>query len=133
MNDTLPRAITEDEIAAYRNDGVALLKGLFDADWVEHLREAVAQDMANPSAMWKDVNRGGTGNFFGDTFVWVHVPGFRRFLRESPVAEVAATVRGEAMRKDSATAIARRTPIVRLQPSLDFQCTETCHPGPLPR
>lgn len=92
MNDGLPRAITEDEIAAYQQDGIVLLKGLFDADWIEHLRGAVEQDMASPSAMWKDVNRGGSGNFFGDTFVWAHVPGFRQFLHASPVAEIAATV-----------------------------------------
>jgi len=92
MNEALLQKITGEAIDTFQRDGIVLLKGLFDEGWVEHLREAVAQDMAAPSPMWKDVNRGGTGNFFGDTFVWAHVPGFRKFLRESPVAEVAATV-----------------------------------------
>jgi len=96
MFDALPRAITAEEIAAYRDDGVVLLKGLFESHWVEHLRTAVAEDMAHPGPMWKDVNRGGKGYFFGDTFVWAHVPGFRRFLSESPVAELAATIMGAA-------------------------------------
>ena len=92
MNEALLQKITGEAIDTFQRDGIVLLKGLFDEGWVEHLREAVAQDMAAPSPMWKDVHRGGTGNFFGDTFVWAHVPGFRKFLRESPVAEVAATV-----------------------------------------
>ena len=93
-NEALPRAITEAEIAAYEDDGIVLLEGLFDAGWVEHLREAVAKDMAAPGVMCKNVNRGSDGGFFADTFVWANVPGFRRFLHGSPVAEVAATVMG---------------------------------------
>jgi ectoine hydroxylase-related dioxygenase (phytanoyl-CoA dioxygenase family) len=42
--------------------------------------------------MWKDINRGGSGNFFGDTFVWAHEAGFRSFLHGSPAAEITATI-----------------------------------------
>ncbi len=96
MNDVLPRAIRADEIDAYRRDGIALLKGLFDPAWVELLRDGVEADMAEPSAMCKDINRGGSGFFFGDTFVWAHKPQFREFLLGSPAAEIAATVMGSA-------------------------------------
>lgn len=92
MSTGLCRAISEDEISTYERDGIALVKGLFDARWVDHLRDAVEADMAAPSAMWKDINRGGSGNFFGDFFVWAHQPGFRTFLHRSPAAEIAATI-----------------------------------------
>ncbi|MEM7251815.1 MAG: phytanoyl-CoA dioxygenase family protein [Pseudomonadota bacterium] len=92
MNEHLPRAITEDEIATYQRDGIVLLRQLFDMAWVEHLRAAVAEDMARPGPMCKNVNRGGSGHFFGDTFVWTHHRAFRQFLRTSPVAEIASTV-----------------------------------------
>ncbi len=92
MNDEPARAITAAEIEALHADGIVLLKGLFDGEWVDQLRRGVEADMAAPSRMWKDINRGGSGNFFGDTFVWAHQPAFRDFLHRSPAAEVAATV-----------------------------------------
>jgi len=92
MSTGLSRAITEHEIRTYETDGIVLLKGLFDAHWVDHLRQAIEADMAEPSAMWKDINRGGSGTFFGDTFVWVHQPRFRTFLHQSPAAEIAAAI-----------------------------------------
>ena len=39
-------AITDAEIDAFRRDGVICLRGLFDAEWVEHLRAAVEHDLA---------------------------------------------------------------------------------------
>ncbi len=92
MSQALSRAITEQEIATFEKDGIVLLKGLFESHWVEHLRQAIDADMAEPSAMWKDINRGGSGHFFGDTFVWAHHPGFRNFLHRSPAAEIAAAI-----------------------------------------
>lgn len=92
MHQDLLREITEEEIATFDADGIVLLKGMFDSDWVSHVRKAVARDMANPSIMEKDINRGGTGNFFVDTFVWAHVPEFRTVIADSPAAKIAATI-----------------------------------------
>ena len=39
--------LTKDHIKTYQNDGVVLVKGLF-ADWVDQLRDGVAQNMADP-------------------------------------------------------------------------------------
>ena len=43
------RPITEDEVRAYRDDGIVCLRGLFDPHWVEHLRAAAEQGMARPT------------------------------------------------------------------------------------
>ena len=40
MNREPLRAVTDDEIETFDRDGVVLLKGLFDAEWVARLRES---------------------------------------------------------------------------------------------
>ena len=79
MQSALPRAVTADEIETYRRDGIVCLRGLFDADWVSSLRASIEASKANPSGMVKNINdEGATGDFFGDTFVWHHIEGFKR-------------------------------------------------------
>ncbi len=95
MNKVLPRPITPEEKEAYRRDGIVCLRGLFDADWVALLRELVERDMQSPSDMFKNINEtDATGFFFGDTFVWQHIPEFREFIFESPAAEAVAQLIG---------------------------------------
>ncbi|MBT6273370.1 MAG: phytanoyl-CoA dioxygenase family protein [Chromatiales bacterium] len=93
MNCEPLRGISEDEIETFNRDGVVCLRGLFDLEWVEYLRDKVAADMAVPSGMVKDVNaQGATGNFFGDTFVSHNVEGFKKAIHESPMGEIAGTI-----------------------------------------
>jgi len=40
MNESPPRDITDDEVAAYARDGIVCLRGMFDAEWVARLRAA---------------------------------------------------------------------------------------------
>jgi len=95
MDGTLHRAITADEIETYQRDGIVCLRGFFDMDWVEHLRDLVAQDMATPSPMHKpvdDTETDGDGLFFFDSFVCHHLDGFRKAAFGSPAAEIAGTL-----------------------------------------
>ncbi|SLN66828.1 phytanoyl-CoA dioxygenase family protein [Oceanibacterium hippocampi] len=94
MNKKPIRAITEQEIAAYREDGVVCLRKMFDAEWVEYLREAIQKDIARPGKLKRDVNRGGTGEFFSDTFVWKNIEDFEAFIFDSPSGEIAASLFG---------------------------------------
>jgi len=90
-----PRPLSQDEIDCFRRDGIVCLRGLFDRDWVARLRELIEQDIAAPSGMVKDINAPDSeGMFFGDTFVWQHVPGFDRFVFDSPAAPIAAGAMG---------------------------------------
>lgn len=95
MNSTPLRPITADEVETFDRDGVVCLRGLFDTEWIDYLRDQVTANMASPSGMVKNVNaKGSTGNFFGDTFVSHHVEGFKKAAFESPLAEAAGTVMG---------------------------------------
>ncbi|NKB57697.1 MAG: phytanoyl-CoA dioxygenase [Alphaproteobacteria bacterium] len=93
MTQELARAITEDEIRTYEEDGIVHLKGLFDADWVERLRGLVDEDMANPGKLCQELTKeGNPGRFFFDTFMWTYNDGFKQAVFESPAARIAASV-----------------------------------------
>lgn len=88
------RMVTPAQVRDYEDDGIVCLRGLFDAQTVESLRQAVDRDMAEPSSMAVDATRDGQGQFFGDTFVWKHLDALREFVFESPSAAVAAALMG---------------------------------------
>lgn len=93
MNTQLPRPVTDNEISQYRREGIVCMRGAFDADWVAFLRDLVDENMRNPSDMSKNVNeRGASGHFFYDTFVSEHLPAYRRFVDESPAADLVASL-----------------------------------------
>ncbi|MFM9597970.1 hypothetical protein ACKI1O_52850, partial [Streptomyces scabiei] len=74
-------------VAAFRADGVVVLRGLF-ADWIEPLREGVVANMAAPSPLHRNYTREGA-RFFGDYCNWPQIPQFADFVRHSPAAVVA--------------------------------------------
>ncbi len=87
------REITEAEIARFEEDGIVLLKGMFDPDWLARLAELVDADMADPGPLHMELEKSGQpGRFFFDTFMWTRMPGFKDFVFKSPAAEIAATV-----------------------------------------
>lgn len=89
------RAITAEEIRTFDEDGVVCLRGLFDGAWVSYLRELVAEDMAAPSEMSKNVNAlDSTGFFFFDAYICHHLDGFRHAVTAGPGGEAAARVMG---------------------------------------
>ncbi|MCR9212930.1 MAG: phytanoyl-CoA dioxygenase family protein [Proteobacteria bacterium] len=93
MNNKLHRDITEAEIKTFEEDGVVCLRGFFDKYWVDHLRDLIDQDIANPSGMVKSIDaEDATGFFFGDTFVCHHIDGFRDAVFDSPAPAIAATL-----------------------------------------
>ena len=81
--------ISDAQVDAFWHDGVACLRGLFDADWIEHLREAVEEDLAHPGPLAREYAKKG-GRFLGDIGAWAVKPGLRRYVEQSPAAEIAA-------------------------------------------
>ena len=96
--DPMPvRPVTEDEVRQYREDGIVVLRQLFDPDWVAHLCPLVDGDMASPGPLHQELERpGGEGRFFFDTFLWPRNEGFARFVRESPAASIVAALMGSS-------------------------------------
>jgi ectoine hydroxylase-related dioxygenase (phytanoyl-CoA dioxygenase family) len=86
--------IADSDIAAFRDDGAVLLRGVFTG-WVETLRAGIERNIAAPS---QDVRiytgTGGKGRFFGDYCNWDRIPEYRDFIFNSPAARLAAQLMG---------------------------------------
>ena len=95
MNRLPLRAISAQEKADYERDGVVNLSGMFYADWVERLRNAIQRDMDDPGPMATNFNAEGTpGRFFGDMFMWTRDPDFRAVFVDSAGPAIAAGMMG---------------------------------------
>jgi ectoine hydroxylase-related dioxygenase (phytanoyl-CoA dioxygenase family) len=82
--------ISKDQIEAFQRDGAVLLKGAFTGQ-VEAIREAIDQNMANPS--WRERTyepEDGSAKFFQDYVVWDQFDGYRSLVRTSGMAQIAA-------------------------------------------
>lgn len=83
-------------VAAFRRDGVVLLRGRFTG-WVDRLRAGVERNLRAPGPYAKlRVAQGGSGVFFNDYRNWQRIPEYEAFIRESPAAAVAAALMGAA-------------------------------------
>ena len=86
---------TQAEIESYRTDGVVCLRGAVSPEWIERLREGVAADMAEPSPHVEVYTKDSDpGLFFNDFELWRHVPVFKEFVFEGPLAAIAAALSG---------------------------------------
>jgi ectoine hydroxylase-related dioxygenase (phytanoyl-CoA dioxygenase family) len=95
MFDSLLNApLSDQDIATYENDGVVCLRGLFDSGWVNLLREGTERCMAAPGPHAVIGDRTKLGFFFGDQDMWWRDETFRRFLFDSPAAQIAAQLMG---------------------------------------
>ncbi len=97
MNHAPQRPITDDEVQRFWDDGAIALSGLYDLDWVERMRAAVEENLANPGPQSREyVKPGETGRFLGDIGVWWIKPAFREYVEQSPSAAIAQRFLGSA-------------------------------------
>jgi ectoine hydroxylase-related dioxygenase (phytanoyl-CoA dioxygenase family) len=90
MNTDVPRAITAVEIATYHRDGVVLLPEMFDADWIGLLTTGLDANCETPtdrSRVWDRDAEGRT--MFWDSQAWQGIEQYRRFIFNSPAAQIA--------------------------------------------
>lgn len=95
----LKRPITDDEIRTYRDDGIVCLRGLFDGDTVDILRQAAEECMvAEPTDLTMEIAdlQNKEGRFFFDTFLWLRNEKCRRFVHDSIAAEIAGQIMGSS-------------------------------------
>lgn len=84
-------SVSVDSVNDYDRDGIVCLRGVFDAEWIAFMGEAVDQAMATPGSHGEEYARSG-GRFFGDLELWRRHDAFRRFVFESQAAEIAGSV-----------------------------------------
>jgi len=95
MNTGLLQTITPEEVETYHRDGVLLLPGMFDKDWIELLNKGLDANIEAPtrrSRIWyKDTS--GRSMFYDHT-AWKGIEEYRKFIFNSPAAQIC----GQLMR-----------------------------------
>ena len=87
-------SLTDEQIAAFRADGALCLRGVFDAEEVSALQDAIDEAMRRPGPFAKDFSTDASGRFFGDVFVWTRIRELRALVVESRLGEIAGRLMG---------------------------------------
>lgn len=84
------RAISAEEIETFQADGVVMLPQLFNADWLQLLRDGLAENRQHPTSRARTWYRDEEGRtMFWDSQAWQGVPQYQRFVYDSPAAAIA--------------------------------------------
>ena len=108
---TVAALVSDDHVRAYADDGVTLVRGVISPDWIVELRQGIEANLADPSPRGRVWDRDHEGRTcFYDSQAWQRIPQYRRFVEESPIAELAGRVMGAAAVNFFFDAIFVRTP-----------------------
>lgn len=86
--------IIEDSLVdQFDRNGAICLRGLFDQSWLDSLAVGLDQNFADPGPDHTVYTKEGEpGGFYDDYCNWNRIPEYRKFVLESPAAEIAARV-----------------------------------------
>lgn len=87
------RTLTEEEIQKYQEDGVIMLKGVIDPNWMALLETGMEEARNNSSLMGKFMSRKVKG-YQMDTFLWKRVDAIRDLIYYGPFARIAQQLMG---------------------------------------
>jgi len=86
----MQREISVSEIDSYHRDGVVLIKGMFDSDWIEVLKQGLNNNCENPTHRARTWDRDAEGRtMFWDSQAWQEIDEYQQFIFNSPAAEIA--------------------------------------------
>jgi ectoine hydroxylase-related dioxygenase (phytanoyl-CoA dioxygenase family) len=90
MNTELSREITKEEIETFHQDGVILLKAMFDSRWIDLLKRGLNQNLENPTHRARIWDRDAHGHtMFWDSQAWQGIEEYQKFIFGSPASEIA--------------------------------------------
>lgn len=90
MNSNELRPISADEISTFQREGVVMLPGLFDTDWIELLDKGLASNCAHPTHRARVWDRDAEGRtMFWDSQAWQSIDEYQQFVFSSPAAQIA--------------------------------------------
>lgn len=103
--------VSQEHVAAYRQDGVAFIQGAFGPEWIETLRVGIEDNIANPSERSRIWDRDAEGRVcFYDSQVWQNIDAYRDFALNSPRGEICGKLMGSARVNFFFDAVFVRTP-----------------------
>lgn len=87
--------LSESDVADFARDGVVVVRGALDREWLELLAAGIEQNMAAPGPYSCEYTAdGGPGRFWDDYCNWDRFEQYRTVLFESPLAQIAAAAMG---------------------------------------
>ena len=87
--------VNDSDVAAFAGEGVLCLRAAFGPEWIELLEAGFERNLAAPGLLAREyIPEASEGRFLFDAFNWSRFEAFRRFVHESPAAELAARVMG---------------------------------------
>jgi ectoine hydroxylase-related dioxygenase (phytanoyl-CoA dioxygenase family) len=92
VNSALPYPITQNHIDTYRRDGVVVLRGLLNAQWVARMQAAIARVCADPGQF--GLLGPSNGTMTSVCYMSRSDPDFAAFVRETSIAEAVGQVIG---------------------------------------
>jgi ectoine hydroxylase-related dioxygenase (phytanoyl-CoA dioxygenase family) len=81
--------LTDDEIEAFWRDGAICLRGVFEASWIELLRDATDRAIAAPGPLAIDATAEQNKKFYIELGLWSRMAPFKAFVFESAAAAIA--------------------------------------------
>lgn len=94
MNPEPLQPITEEDRETFERDGVVLLRGILDDEWLELLADAIEADIADPAPGYHGYQSPEGGYFHGNFDNWRHDQRFARYCLGSPLPHLAAELLG---------------------------------------
>ena len=89
MNTDLFRVITLNEVETYHRDGVLLLRGMFDKDWIDLLNKGLDVNCESPTERSRIWDRDASGRtMFYDNTAWRDIDEYKKFIFNSPAAQI---------------------------------------------
>ena len=91
MKSKLTSTISDQQVESFFNDGVVILRNYFDCEWINILKNGIAENLSEPgegSRIW-DRNRNGGFTLY-DSDNWRRIEEYRKFIFESSTKEIAA-------------------------------------------
>lgn len=79
------RKLTSEELEAYERDGVIMVKGLVDKNWLELIENGIDEALSQASMYGKYVSRVADG-YNMDSYLWKHTDSIRDLIYYSPFA-----------------------------------------------
>ena len=95
----MTRTLNQQEIAAFKTDGVAVIRNAVDPEWVNRMTDVINQQLLRPSKWANDANPGADANrHFSDRYQWQDNAEINAYVHQSGCAQMAA----QAMESSSA-------------------------------
>jgi len=83
--------LSQSEINQFNKDGAVLLKGKFEKQWIEKLKNGINEDINNPSPRFVRHTKDKDGpGYFEDFWTWDLYKDFKDFVFNSPTAQIAS-------------------------------------------